>query len=140
MSQKLSSAEYICSISWRAPRSFRKGRAVHNLGETRSSQQHNHVLLTGDTFVRTALPGMKACVAVVHAGPAMGAKFAEYTAEFELGGGLGDTSAQRLIYVVEGHLTVELEGRKHELKKRGYAYLPEGTPHHVVAASVTRAA
>jgi (S)-ureidoglycine aminohydrolase len=113
---------------------------VHNLGETRSSQKPNHVLLTGDTFVRTALPGMKACVAVVHAGPAMGAKFAQYTAEFELGGELGETPAQRLIYVVEGHLTLELEGRKHELKKHGYAYVPEGTPHRTVAASVTRAA
>lgn len=113
---------------------------MHNLGETRSSQKPNHLLLTGDTFVRTALPGMKACVAVVHAGPAMGAKFAQYTAEFELGGELGEISAQRLIYVVEGHVTLELAGRKHELKKHGYAYLPEGTPHRIVAASVTRAA
>ena len=50
---------------------------MHNLGETRSSQKHNHLLLTGDTFVRTALPGMKNCVAIVHAGPAMGAKFTQ---------------------------------------------------------------
>jgi (S)-ureidoglycine aminohydrolase len=113
---------------------------VHNLGETRSAQRHNHVLLTGDTFVRSALPGMKNCVAVAHAGPAMGAKFTQYTAEFELGGELGETPAQRLIYVVEGHLTVDVEGRKHELKKHAYAYVPEGTPHHVSAASVTRAA
>jgi (S)-ureidoglycine aminohydrolase len=113
---------------------------VHNLGETRSAQRHNHLLLTGDTFVRTALPGMKSCAAVVHAGPAMGAKFTQYTVEFEFGGELGETPAQRLIYVVDGHLTIEVEGRKHELKKHGYAYLPEGTPHHVSAASITRAA
>jgi (S)-ureidoglycine aminohydrolase len=113
---------------------------VHNLGETRSAQRHNHLLLTGDTFVRTALPGMKNCAAVVHAGPAMGAKFTQYTAEFEFGGGLGETPAQRLIYVVDGHLTIEVEGRKHELKKHGYAYLPEDTPHQVSAASITRAA
>jgi (S)-ureidoglycine aminohydrolase len=113
---------------------------VHNLGETRSAQRHNHLLLTGDTFVRTALPGMKNCAAVVHAGPAMGAKFTQYTAEFEFGGELGETSAQRLIYVVDGHLTIEVEGHKHGLKKHGYAYLPEGTPHQVSAASITRAA
>jgi (S)-ureidoglycine aminohydrolase len=113
---------------------------VHNLGETRSSQKHNHMLLTGDTFVRTTLPGMAGCAAVVHVGPAMGARFEQYTAEFEFGGELGDTEAQRLIYVVEGHLTVELDGRKHELTKHGYAYLPEGTLHRVTAASVTRAA
>jgi (S)-ureidoglycine aminohydrolase len=113
---------------------------VHNLGETRSAQRHNHLLLTGDTFVRTALPGMKNCAAVVHAGPAMGAKFTQYTAEFELGGELGETPVQRLIYVVDGHLTIEVEGHKHGLKKHGYAYLPEGTPHQVSAASITRAA
>jgi (S)-ureidoglycine aminohydrolase len=113
---------------------------VHNLGETRSAQRHNHLLLTGDTFVRTALPGMKNCAAVVHAGPAMGAKFTQYTAEFEFSGELGETPAQRLIYVVDGHLTIEVEGRKHELKKHGYVYLPEATSHHVSAASVTRAA
>jgi (S)-ureidoglycine aminohydrolase len=66
---------------------------VHNLGQTRSSQQANHLLLTADTFIRTTLPGMKGCSAVVHAGPAMGAKFTQYTAEFEEGGELGSTPA-----------------------------------------------
>ena len=59
---------------------------MHNLGQTRSSQQPNHLLLTADTFVRTTLPGMRACSAVVHAGPAIGAKFTQYTAEFDVGG------------------------------------------------------
>ena len=113
---------------------------MHNLGETRSSQKHNHLLLTGDTFVRTTLPGMKQCVAIVHAGPAMGAQFTQYTAEFETLGELGPTPAQRLIYVIDGHVTVEVEGRKHELKKHGYAYFPENLAHRVSAASVTRAA
>jgi (S)-ureidoglycine aminohydrolase len=59
---------------------------VHNLGRTRSSQQATHLLLTADTFVRTALPGMKACSAIVHVSPALGAGFTQYTAEFEAGG------------------------------------------------------
>ena len=54
-----------------------------NLGQTRSAHQHNHLLLTADTFVRAPLPGMKACTAVVHVGPALGAAFTEYTAEFD---------------------------------------------------------
>ena len=74
---------------------------MHNLGQTRSSQQPNHLLLTADTFVRTTLPGMKGCAAVVHAGPAMGAKFVQYTAEFEAGGELGGTPAQRFLFVME---------------------------------------
>jgi (S)-ureidoglycine aminohydrolase len=113
---------------------------VHNLGQTRSAQKHNHLLLTPDTFVRTTLPGMKACAAVVHAGPAMGAKFTEYTAEFESAGELGSTTAQRFLYVLEGQLNIESDGRKSELGVHGYAYLPEGTPHRVVAKKPSRAA
>lgn len=113
---------------------------MHNLGQTRSAQKHNHLLLTPDTFVRTTLPGMKACAAVVHAGPAMGAKFTEYTAEFESAGELGSTTAQRFLYVLEGQLNIESDGRKSELGMRGYAYLPEGTPHRVVAKKPSRAA
>jgi (S)-ureidoglycine aminohydrolase len=111
-----------------------------SLGQTRSSQQRNHLLLTPDTFIRTTLPGMKLCTAIVHAGPAMGAAFTEYTAEFEAGGELGGTSAQRFLYVMEGALKVELNGKHSELGTRGYAYLPEGQPHRVVATKAARAA
>jgi (S)-ureidoglycine aminohydrolase len=113
---------------------------VHNLGHTRSSQTHNHMLLTPDTFVRTTLPGMKACSAIVHAGPAIGARFAQYTAEFELDGELGPTTAQRFLYVLEGQLEIEMDARRNSLGIRGYTYLPEGTPHRVVATKASRAA
>jgi len=113
---------------------------VNNLGQTRSSQQHNHMLLTADTFVRTTLPGTKGCVTVVHAGPAMGARFAQYTAEFERGGELGAAPAQRFLFVLEGQLEVEVQGRKSELGNRGYAYLPQGLPHRVHATRASRVA
>jgi (S)-ureidoglycine aminohydrolase len=113
---------------------------VHNLGQTRSSQKHNHVLLTPDTFVRTPLPGMKACTAIVHAGPAMGAKFTQYTAEFEAGGELGPTTAQRFLFVLDGQLKLEVDGRQSELGATGFAYFPEGSAHRVVAAKTSRAA
>ena len=113
---------------------------MHNLGGTRSSQQPNHLLLTADTFVPTTLPGMKACVAIVHAGPAIGANFAQYSAEFEAGGELGVSPAQRFVYVLDGQLIVETEGRHTELGARGYAYLPEGATHKVTATKASRAA
>jgi (S)-ureidoglycine aminohydrolase len=113
---------------------------VHNLGQTRSSQKHNHLLLTADTFVPTTLPGMKACAAIVHAGPAMGAQFTQYTAEFESGGELGGTPAQRFIFVLEGQLKLEVASRQSDLGTRGYTYLPEGKPHRVVATKTSRAA
>jgi (S)-ureidoglycine aminohydrolase len=113
---------------------------VHNLGRTRSSQQPNHLLLTADTFVRAPLPGMKKCTAVVHVGPALGAAFTQYTAEFEAGGELGGTSAQRFLYVLDGSVKVEAKGKRSDLGARGYAYLPEGAAHHVTAAKASRVA
>jgi len=113
---------------------------VHNLGQTRSAQQGNHLLLTADTFVRTPLPGMKGCTAIVHAGPALGAAFTEYTAEFEAGGELGSTSAQRFLFVTEGTVCVDLGGKRQDLGPRGYAYFPEGAQHRVQASSVSRVA
>jgi (S)-ureidoglycine aminohydrolase len=113
---------------------------VHNLGRTRSSQQANHLLLTADTFVRTTLPGMKACSAVVHVSPASGAKFTEYTAEFEAGGELGSTPAQRVIFVIEGGVKLEVNGKSSELGARGYAFLPQGLHHRVLATKASRVA
>ena len=113
---------------------------MHNLGQTRSSHQRNHLLLTPDTFVRAALPGMKNASAIVHIGPALSAAFTEYTAEFEPRGELGDTSAQRFIYVLEGALTLEAESKQHELTVRGCAYLPQGLAHRVIAKEKSRVA
>ncbi len=113
---------------------------MHNLGQSRSSHQRNHILQTPDTFVRTALPGMKNASAIVHIGPALGAAFTEYTAEFEPKGELGNTAAQRFIYVMDGAVALEAKGERHELGARGYAYLPEGFSHRVAAKEKSRVA
>ncbi|HEY6372217.1 MAG TPA: (S)-ureidoglycine aminohydrolase [Candidatus Sulfotelmatobacter sp.] len=113
---------------------------MHNLGRTRSSQKPNHLLLTPDTFVRTTLPGMKGGAAIVHVSPAVGAKFTQYTAEFEVGGELGPTSAQRFIFVIAGGAKVEGDRKSKTLGPNGYAYFPEGFRHEVVATKVSRLA
>jgi (S)-ureidoglycine aminohydrolase len=113
---------------------------VHNLGQTCSSHQRNHLLLTPDTFVRTTLPGMNNASAIVHIGPALGAGFTEYTAEFEPTGELGDTTVQRFIYVMEGAVTLEAKSKRRELGARGYAYLPEDCSHRIVAKERSRVA
>jgi (S)-ureidoglycine aminohydrolase len=113
---------------------------VHNLGHTRSSRKHDHLFLTPDSFVRTTLPGMQSCLAIVHASPAIGARFTQYTAEFEPGGELGPTNAQRFIFVLEGELQVEAVGKESTISARGYAYLPEGLAHRVSASNLCRAA
>ena len=113
---------------------------MHNLGQTRSSQKPNHLLLTPDTFVRSPLPGMKMCTAVVHIGPELGARFTQYTAEFESGGELGSTLAQRFLYVLDGAVQVEADGKLNALGPRGYAFFAEGSPHRVLATKPSKAA
>jgi (S)-ureidoglycine aminohydrolase len=119
---------------------FKGEHDLQNLGGTRSSQQPSHLLLTADTFVRAPLPGMKGCTAIVHVGPALGAAFTQYTAEFESGGILGGTPVQRFIFVMEGSLKVEADSKQIEMGPRQYAYIPEGLAHRVVAAKASRVA
>src|SRR5438046_10580687 len=83
---------------------------------------------------------MKNASAMVQVVPALGAAFTEYTTEFEPKGELGDTPAQRFVYVIDGAVTVEVKGKRHELGDRGYAYLPEGFSHRVVAREKSRVA
>jgi len=83
---------------------------------------------------------MKNASAIVHVGPVLGAAFTEYTAEMEPKGELGNTSAQRFLYVVEGAVTLEAEGKRHDLGARGYAYLSEGLSHRVIAKKKSRVA
>jgi (S)-ureidoglycine aminohydrolase len=106
---------------------------VHNLGQTRSSLKSDHLLLTPDTFVRAPLPGMQNANAVVHVGPAIGAAFTAYTAEFELGGELGATAAQRFVYVISGSLKLVVEGKDNLLAPKGFAYLPQGAAHRIAS-------
>ena len=113
---------------------------MHHLGSTRSSLKPDHLLQTPDTFVRTPLPGASGVEFVVHAGPQLGAAFAQFTAEFAVGGTLGPTTAQRFVFVLEGELVLECPTGTFRLKKDGFAYLPQGTPHVVRAEAPTRAA
>ena len=70
---------------------------------------------------------MHGAFAVVHASEALGAKFTQYTAEFEPSGSLGLTNQQRFVYVLEGEVTADVGGESQILKKDGYAFFPQGT-------------
>ena len=52
---------------------------------------------------------MRKAAAIIHAAPAIGAAFTQYTAELESGGCLGElpASCERFIYVIEGKVTVD---------------------------------
>ena len=49
---------------------------------------------------------------IVHAGPQLGARFTQMTAEFAPQGSLGPSPAQRFIYVLEGELSFSLNEKQ----------------------------
>jgi len=112
---------------------------MKQFGDTRSCQQANHLLLTPDTFVRAPLPGMHKATAIVHAAPRLGARFTQYSAEFENEGTLGETSLQRFVYVLEGKLNFRCQHLYEDLTAGAYVYIPSGTPHSIAALEPSRA-
>ena len=113
---------------------------MHNLGHTRSDRQPTHLLQTPDTFISIPLPGFASVTVIVHAAPALGAAFTQYTADFEPGGSLGAAHGQRFLYVLEGEASVDLGGKKNAMTPGAFAHLPANQPHTVKAAIKSRVA
>jgi (S)-ureidoglycine aminohydrolase len=113
---------------------------MFNLGHTRSDRQPTHLLQTPDTFVGIPLPGFDCVTVIVHAAPALGAAFTQYTAEFEPGGSLGPAHGQRFLYVLDGAVSVALGSQTHQLTPGAYAHLPPNQQHTVKATARSRVA
>jgi (S)-ureidoglycine aminohydrolase len=113
---------------------------MHSLGQTRSANRRDHLLLTPDTFIRTPLPGLTGGFAIVHVAPQAGAAFTMMTVELDPNGTLTDAPTQRLLYVLEGKLTLSEPGSKkpHKLSAGSYAYLPTEHPHTLTAVTKSR--
>jgi (S)-ureidoglycine aminohydrolase len=86
---------------------------------------------------------MQKATAIVHTAPARGARFTQYTVEFEAGGvmapacgAMAPASAQRFIYVLDG----DLEVCSDRLTRGDYAYLPPAHAATVSAKNPARAA
>ena len=114
---------------------------MNPVNHTRSTCQPTHLLHTPDTFVRIALPGLTRGLAIIHAAPALGANFLQYTAELEPGGTLAPAPHQRFLYVLEGHGLISLDAENyaeghpltHPLHPRFFAYLPPAEPATITA-------
>ncbi len=113
---------------------------MYNLGLTRSSNRHDHLLHTPDAFVRAPLPGMVNATAIVHIGPARGAGFTQYTVEFGAESSFEPGPSQTFIYVLEGEITVTAGDEEHILAVNHYAYIPQNGRGAVNARWPARAA
>jgi (S)-ureidoglycine aminohydrolase len=124
---------------------------MHNLGQTRSANRHDHLLQTPDTFVRIPLPAIERGMAIVHISSAAGARFTQYTAELEPTGSIAPCENQRFIFVLEGFVEIVLttvtdsntpgaiSPATYSLKPGSYAYLPAHSQATIIALQSTRA-
>lgn len=76
----------------------------------------------------------------MHIAPAAGAGFAQYTAELEAGGQLGNITAQRFFYVLTGAAEIVIDSVTYSLRAGSFAYLPQGQAHDVTASEAARLA
>lgn len=111
---------------------------MNSLGHTRSVFAPDHLLQTPDTFIRTGLPGMVRAAAIVHASPALGARFTAYTAELENEGILGPAHGQRFIYVLDGKLAFKRDEERTELSSGCYAFVTPGGNQFISAVEPSR--
>jgi (S)-ureidoglycine aminohydrolase len=115
---------------------------MHHLGQTRSANRRDHLLLTPDTFIRTPLPGLTRGSAIVHVAPPGGAAFTMMSIELEPGGTLTEGPTQRFLYVLEGELTLVEPDKSepHMMIAGDYSYLPTDYPHTLTAERKARIA
>ena len=107
---------------------------MNHLGRSRGSYRRDHLLHTPDAFVRAPLPGMTRANAIVHAAPAMGASFTQYTVELENDGSFVLGQAQSFIYVLEGAVTAN----EFPLAPHHYAWFPPNEAVRVHAVEPAR--
>ena len=113
---------------------------LQHLGHTRSTRKLTHLLHTPDAFVRTPLPGLIDGLAVIHAAPALGANFVQFTAELEPKGKLTPSPHQRFVYMLEGEASIIGPGLDQTVAAGEYAYLPPTQPTTLIAISAVRCA
>lgn len=109
---------------------------MHHPGATRSAHHRDHLLHTPDAFVRIPLPGLTLGTAIVHAAPAMGAAFTQYTVELEVGGSLaasGLAGVQRFVYVGSGSVDLAADAAFRTLPASGFCFLPADMAHTLTA-------
>ncbi len=113
---------------------------------TRSILTPTHLLHTPESFVRTPLPGLTGGLAIVHACPALGARFLMYTAELEPSATLAPCPNQRFLYVLSGTAQLTLEDENyadrepptHQLRPGSYAYLPPAANARIESQDASR--
>ena len=111
---------------------------MNHLGQTRSTRQPTHLLHTPDSFVRVQVPGLAGGEAIIHASPALGAKFLQYSIEFKPNGKLLPSLNQRFLYVLSGEVSAIDAEFDQSVAAGGFAYMPPMQPTTFIANTAVR--
>ena len=115
---------------------------MKHLGVTRSSLQQSHAVITPETFVRTGLADWPGSAVVLHIAPVigLGARFVQFTAEMPAGAVARESAHgyQRFAFVLDGEVTVSVDGEARTLRESDYVFLPAGVAHTITATSAAR--
>lgn len=95
-----------------------------NPGSSRSSIQRNHALITPESHVLSPMPGWRDAKLILLIAPSMGARFVQYIAVMEAGGGSAPPAlgVQRFCYLLEGSLEVTGAEGARRLEAGGIVY------------------
>jgi (S)-ureidoglycine aminohydrolase len=109
-------------------------------GTTRSRLRSSHAVFTPTSFVRSDLPGWERTHGVILISPRIGAKFVQYLALMEAGGTAAapPEGVERVLYVVDGRVSVGCPGATCVLEPGGFAYCPPGAQVAVEALEPSR--
>ncbi|MEM5495390.1 (S)-ureidoglycine aminohydrolase [Hoeflea sp. AS16] len=109
-------------------------------GETRSVIAQRHALISADSHEVTPMPNWPGSRIVVVISPQMGAGFSQFLAEMPEGAkALAPADViERFVLVLEGAVTLDLDGAVHQLLPEGYALVPAGVAHEIRATKASR--
>ncbi|MEZ4631778.1 MAG: (S)-ureidoglycine aminohydrolase [Deinococcales bacterium] len=111
-----------------------------HLGESRTVMKARHAFLAPDGHVRTTLPGWHKTSIIMLISPQMGARFQQYLAEMEAGGKAksAEGGLERFIFVLEGEITIDIDGKNIPLSHYDYAFLPAHSYHSIRANKASK--
>lgn len=97
-------------------------------GTSRSHVETHHALIAPDSFVTSTLPGWDRTDVVVLISPHIGARFSQYLATMHADAVMHPSEAgiERVVFVLDGEVTL-IDGRAEQrLTTGGFAFLPPG--------------
>ena len=97
----------------------------------------NYAVMPPEGILASALPGFVSTTVRIQAAPQLGAKFAQMLLEMATGGGttaVRNDGLEHVFYLLNGQVTMTINGHSHDLEAGGYAFVPAGSSYEIAAA------